>query len=163
MKILRHLILASLLAAPAAVMAAPRPGPEQQLAEIVSGRIAGRPVPCINLQNVRSTRIVDRTAIVYEAFGGTLYVNRPDSGSEMLHRDSTLVNRTGSSQLCSVDIVRLFEPGMPRPVASVGLGSFVPYTVAPPPHRIALPPIFRPGRGAPLPPPPPPPPHRRYP
>ncbi|RYG90205.1 MAG: hypothetical protein EON59_00310 [Alphaproteobacteria bacterium] len=53
----------------------------------------------------------DGTAIVYEGSGGRLYVNRQTSGVSSLGEDDILVTKTHSSQLCSIDTVRLLERG----------------------------------------------------
>ena len=117
----------SLLAASASAMASPaREANEAKLARALEGRVAGEPVRCINLRNVRSSRIIDRTAILYDA-GGTIYVNRPRGGGESLDRWDTLVTRLHSSQLCSIDIVNLFESGSNIQTGFVSLGEFVPY------------------------------------
>lgn len=120
-------ILAGALALSAtAAPAAPRLEPEAQLAKELEGRVAGEPVRCINLRNIRSSRIIDNTAIVYDA-GGTLYVNRPDNGAESLDRDDVLVTRTYSSQLCSIDVVHLYDRSSRFQSGFVFLGDFVPY------------------------------------
>ena len=118
---------AALLAASAAG-AAPRKTPDERLAEALKGRTAGAPVDCIYQNQIRSTQIIDRTAILYQV-GNILYVNKPRSGAEFLDSGSILVTDTHSSQLCSIDIVRLVDqsdPHMPR--GTVGLDKFVPYT-----------------------------------
>jgi hypothetical protein len=106
--------------------AAPRLQPEQQLARAIEGRVAGEPVNCINLRNVRSTQIIDRTAIVYEA-GNTVYVNRPRNGARTLDQWDVLVTKTHSSQLCSIDVVQLYDTGSRMQTGFVFLGDFVPY------------------------------------
>ena len=116
---------ASLLAlAPA--QAGPRLTPEQRLAREIEGRVAGEPVDCINLRSIRSSRIIDDTAIVYEA-GNTIYVNRPRSGRESLDSWDTMVTRTFSNQLCSIDTIKLVDPGSQMLSGIVFLGDFVPY------------------------------------
>jgi hypothetical protein len=55
--------------------------PEAQLAKALDGRVAGEPVNCLSLRSIRSSRIIDRTAIVYQV-GNTLYVNRPRAGAD---------------------------------------------------------------------------------
>jgi hypothetical protein len=99
---------------------------EQALARAVAGRVAGRPVNCINFRSIRSSRIIDGTAIVYDA-GRTLYVNRPRSGARTLRRDDVLVTRTTGSQLCTIDSVRLVDSTSRFPRGFVTLGQFVPY------------------------------------
>ena len=115
---------AALLAGPA-LQAKPKLTGEEKLAKMLEGREAQEPVDCINLSQVRSTRIIDKTAIVYEA-GRVLYVNRP-SNAVQLDSDDVLVTKLHSDRLCSVDIVRLRERSMLFPTGSVGLGEFVPW------------------------------------
>lgn len=111
----------------AATALAERPSPDEQLAKAIEGRIAGEPVKCIQLRNIRSTRVIDKTAIVYDT-GRTLYVNRPKAGAAFLRDDVILVTDTHSSELCNIDIVKFMDPGSKMLSGSVGLGDFVPYT-----------------------------------
>lgn len=101
--------------------------PEAELSRAIQGRAAGEPVDCIDLNRVRSTRIIDDTAIVYDA-GSVVYVNRPRSGAESLDRWDTLVTRLWSgSRLCSIDTVRLVDTSSRMTTGVVFLGEFVPY------------------------------------
>jgi hypothetical protein len=103
---------------------------EEKLAKMIEGRVAGKPVSCLPLHQIRSSRIVEGTAIVYEV-GSTLYVNRPRNGASSLDRDDILVTRSSLNQLCSVDIVRLMDPTSQIESGFVSLGEFVPYKKAP--------------------------------
>lgn len=123
-RFLALLIGAALL--PAASQAAPRLTGEAQIAKALEGRVAGEPVDCINLRNVRSTEIVDRTAILYDT-GRTVYVNRPRGGADSLDRWDALVTRNYDSRLCSIDTVRLYDTGSRFERGFVFLGDFVPY------------------------------------
>jgi len=117
---------ATLFTLPGAAGARERADPEAKLARILEGRVAGEPQDCIYLPRVRSSRIIDRTAIVYES-GGTIYVNRPDSGASSLDDDDIQVTDVHGSQLCSIDIVRLHDRSSFFYSGFVGLGEFVPY------------------------------------
>ena len=123
------IIAASVALAAGTAGAAPRLAPEERLARALEGRTAGAPVDCIWLRNVRSSRIIDKTAILYDA-GGTIYVNRPRNGAESLDRDDTLVTKLHSSQLCSIDVVNLYDSGSRMQRGVVFLGPFVPYRKA---------------------------------
>ena len=103
---------------------------EARLAQAVNGRVAGTPADCINLSDIDSTQIIDRTAIIYRMRNGTLFVNRP-SGAAFLNRGDILVTDTHSSRLCRVDIVRLVDSGSHMPSGTLGLGQFVPYPRSP--------------------------------
>lgn len=104
---------------------------EAKLAAALAGRVAGKPVDCINLRDVRSSQIIDRTAIVYDTGGGKLYVNRPRMAAESLDSDDILVTKTIGTDLCSLDTINLIDRGSRFSHGFVGLGEFVPYTRAP--------------------------------
>ncbi|MET3665245.1 hypothetical protein [Caulobacter sp. 1776] len=103
-----------------------RAPPEAELAKLLEGRTAGKPVDCINLRLSGASRIIDKTAIVYEMPGGALYVNRPN-GADFLDRDATLVTKTSGTELCRMDIVTLVDQGSRLPRGSVSLEAFTPY------------------------------------
>ena len=125
MKKLAALLLAiSVLATPGE--AAPRLKGEAALARAIEGRVAGEPVDCINLRNIRSTRVIDRTAIVYDA-GSTIYVNRPRAGQQSLNGWDALLTRTFSNRLCSIDVVHTLDATSRFQRGTVFLGEFVPY------------------------------------
>jgi hypothetical protein len=115
---------AALLSSPA--LAKPRLTPEAELAELIGDRVQGEPVSCITLSHVRSVRIIDRTALVYEQ-GSTIYVNRPRGGAEQLSHWDTLVTRPFGGRLCRPDIVRLYDNDLRFESGWVSLGDFVPY------------------------------------
>lgn len=104
---------------------------EAKLTAAIGNRIAGAPVDCIYLRDIRSTQIIDRTAIVYDVGGGKLYVNRPSIGAESLDDDDILVSKTHSAQLCSIDTIDLIDRGSRMRSGFVGLGKFVPYSRPP--------------------------------
>lgn len=126
MRNLISLLFAAALLPLTAVDAAPRLAPEAELAKALEGRTAGEPVDCIDLHQIRSSRIIDRTAILYEV-GSTLYVNRPRAGAESLDNWDALVTNTHTSQLCSIDTVRLYDTASRFERGFVFLGDFVPY------------------------------------
>ena len=96
---------------------------EQALAAAIGDRQAGHEVACIDPQQVRSTRIVEGTAIVYDD-GGRLYVQRPRGGGAALRRDDVLVSRIQGGQLCRGDVVTLVEPVTRAQRGFVVLGAF---------------------------------------
>ncbi len=122
---------AAMLAAPMAAGSKPvdNSAGEAELAKLLAGRVAGKPVNCISLIGTNSSRIIDRTAIVYDT-GSVLYVNRPE-GAASLESDYVLITHTNGDQLCSLDIVQLRDSGLHMYTGSVGLEQFVPYTRVP--------------------------------
>jgi len=123
--------IALVLAAGAALLMAPalqareKLTGEEKLAKILEGRVAGQPVDCIPLNVPRSTRIIDKTAIVYDA-GSVIYVNRP-SNARALDRDDIMVSEPFGSQICKLDTVRLHDRSNFWFSGFVGLEKFVPY------------------------------------
>ena len=103
---------------------------QAQLAKALDGRVVGAPVSCINQRAIRSSEIIDRSAILYRMDNGKLFLNTPTSGQRSLDRDDILVTKTHGSQLCSIDIVRLYDRSANFQTGFVGLGKFVPYTKA---------------------------------
>ena len=126
MRKLIMLALGGVLAATAPVHAKTAPDGEAKLAKALEGRVAGSPVDCVNMRNVRSTRIIDGVGILYDA-GSTVYLNRPRSGAESLDKWDTLVTKLYSSQLCSIDTVHLYDTSSRMQTGFVFLGDFVPY------------------------------------
>jgi len=123
-KIISAALAGLLLAAPAA--AGPKLTPEQQLARELEGRVAGEPRKCVSLTNIRSTRIINDTAIVFDA-GSTIYVNRPRGGADSLDQWDTIVTKPFGNQLCSIDTVQLYDNDLRFLSGIVFLGDFVPY------------------------------------
>ncbi|HEX8442675.1 MAG TPA: hypothetical protein VF631_03405 [Allosphingosinicella sp.] len=123
-RLLTALLGTALLATPA--LSKSRLAPEAELADAIKGRVAGEPVGCINLSNVRSVRIINRTAIIYDA-GRVLYVNRPRGGAESLDQWDTLVTRLHTNQLCRPEVVRLYDSASRFETGVVFLGDFIPY------------------------------------
>jgi hypothetical protein len=114
------------LLAGSAVEAKPKLTGEEQLAKILDGRVAGEPVDCISLFDSRDQRVIDKTAIVY-GNGSTIYVNRPSNARDLDRDDVMVTDIRGSSQLCSVDIVRMHDRSNYFYTGFVGLEKFVPY------------------------------------
>lgn len=128
---MRHLIptllaAAALATVPGAASAREKLAPEDQLAKLLEGRVAGEPQNCIPLASARSSQVIDKTAIVYR-IGSTLWVNRPKGGAESLDDDDILVTKTTGSQLCSIDPVELRDRSSQMYSGFVSLGEFVPY------------------------------------
>jgi len=104
---------------------------EQELAKMLEGRVAGKPVNCVSLNQTRTTTIISKTAIVYD-MGSTIYVNRP-AFPQNLDSDDVMVTKTSGSQLCHLDLVEMRARSGMFWRGSVGLEQFVPYTKLPKP------------------------------
>lgn len=102
------------------------PDPEGELERALAGRVADRPVQCLALSRIRSSTVIDGTAILYRV-GTAIYVNRPRAGAERLDRDDMIVNRSASTRLCRGDPVSARDPHSGAYRAAIILGEFVPY------------------------------------
>lgn len=109
-----------------AAEAKPKLTGEQQLAQILEGRVAGEPVSCISLMNSRQQQVIDKTAIVFGK-GSTIYVNRPSNARDLDRDDIMVTDIRGTSQLCNVDIMRTHDRANFFYTGFVGLQEFVPY------------------------------------
>jgi hypothetical protein len=98
---------------------------EANLAKILDGRSAGKPVKCLDPSQRRNMQVVDRTALVFKD-GDTYYVNRPDGVNFLTWGDIPVFNVWGS-ELCSKDIVHLHDSSTFMPGATMVMGEFVPY------------------------------------
>ena len=118
----------ALLALPGAAMADDKANPkgEAELAKMLEGRVAGKPVKCLSTHSMDNSTVIDKTAIVYRS-GSKLYVNRPRSGAEQLDDDDILLTKLYGSQLCNVDKVDLIDRSSRMWSGFVLLGDFVPY------------------------------------
>ena len=127
-------IAAALIAATAPALAqtpakVSEPAPlSPKAAAALAGRTAGKPISCVRLRDVRSSEIVDETAIIYKLSGKRWLVNFPDGGCASLRPGRVTVTSTPSTNLCRGDIARIIDPPTPIEYGSCGLGSFVPYT-----------------------------------
>lgn len=120
------LAAAALLAAPAAAQRAA--DPQLKLDRLLAGRVAGAPVTCIPLRPTTRSQVIPGRAIIYSENGRRLFVNRPRGGAEWLTRDSILVTRPVTTQLCRAEPVQLVDRASGIGRGFVTLGDFVPYT-----------------------------------
>jgi hypothetical protein len=120
-------VIAGLVGTPIASLSAAKLTPQDKLAKLTAGRVAGKPVDCINLgiSNNESQKIPG-IGMAYRQ-GTTWYVSRFKDGCPNLREDTVVVTKLHSSQLCRGDIadLRLIPPNMP--VGSCVFDSFVPY------------------------------------
>jgi hypothetical protein len=121
-------VSALMLSAGGSVAAKARKTGEEKLAEILKGRVAGKPVSCINTWRNANLSIVDNTAIVYRE-GRTIYVNRTQNPKDLDWNDILVIKHFGTTQLCKLDQVTTIERGNGAFTGVVFLTDFVPYTL----------------------------------
>ena len=99
---------------------------EEELANMLEGRVAGEPTSCITTLPSSNLRIIDETALVYRR-GNTIYVNRTKH-PEDLDDDDILVIRRYSSQICRLDNITTRDRTSLMFSGAIFLDDFVPYT-----------------------------------
>lgn len=114
------------LALTATADARPRLTGEDQLARMLEGRQAGRPVSCLTHSQTRDVQVIEGAALVYGS-GRTIYVNRTSRPRD-LDSDDILVTKLHTSQLCRSEVVRLHDRSSRTYSGFVLLEDFVPYT-----------------------------------
>lgn len=117
-------LMVGLIAAPAT---AAKLSPEEQLAKLTEGHVAGKPVDCIPQFPGSESRRIDRLAMAYRV-GTTWYVNRFDGDCPELRYDRIVVTRSPVGKFCRGDILRLRTAYPPMDVGSCVFGAFTPYT-----------------------------------
>lgn len=128
--LLHAALIAGLVSAPYAPLAAAVPQKsEEALAKLTAGRVAGKPVDCINLivTGTDDSWKIPGLAMAYRR-GTTWYVNRFESGCDQLRDDTIVVTKLHSSRLCRGDIADLRVAGANIPIGSCIFGTFTPYT-----------------------------------
>ena len=128
-------ILISILAATGLASCAPSGSADsassgKTLDAALAGRTAGADVSCVNLQNLGDNEGLADGSILFKGKTrrATVYVNRPPGGCPSLTTSRALRTRTTSSQLCSGDIVAVFDPSSGFDYGTCGLGPFTPYS-----------------------------------
>lgn len=89
-------------------------------------RAVGEPKSCVNIAQIRSTKVVDNDTIDFRMAGGKTYRNALPQSCPSLKFEDRFSYRTSISQLCSVDIIRVLhdEGGRLYEGAGCGLGKF---------------------------------------
>ena len=130
---MKRVVLSAIAAAGAsALVASPavakdRKSGEEELAELLEGRVAGEPESCIRTIGSNGLRVIDRTALVYER-GDTVWVNRTRNPKSLDDDDYLVIKKFGTtSQLCRLDNVTTRDRGGNYFSGVIFLEDFVPY------------------------------------
>jgi hypothetical protein len=92
----------------------------------LEGRIAGKPVRCIDAQ-LNRPEIVDEHTILYRSTGRRVYRTGPVGACPSLRPLTTLVVDVYGGQLCRNDRFRVITPGLRIPSAYCRFTEFTPY------------------------------------
>lgn len=100
---------------------------EEELAELLEGRVAGEPQRCIRRHVSNRMRTIDGTAFVYGR-GDTIYVQRTKHPEDIDDDDVLVTRKFGSSDLCRLDQVTKIDRFNGFYAGNVFFEDFVPYT-----------------------------------
>lgn len=89
-------------------------------------RAIGEPKSCVNISQIRSTKVVDNSTIDFRMVGGKTYRNTLPQSCPGLKFEDRFSYRTSLNQLCNVDILRVLhdQGGRLTEGAGCGLGKF---------------------------------------
>lgn len=108
----------------AAAPAAPR----QDTAEsVLAGRIAGKPVDCVDKSRLEGPQIIDAKTLIYHESGNRLWRNDLIGVCPGLQPMDTLIVDIYGTSLCRNDHFRAVTPGLTIPGPYCRLGNFTPY------------------------------------
>jgi hypothetical protein len=124
-------LAASFLSSCTAGMSSPQPRSlraENELHRALDGKVAGRPIDCLQSRTSGDMQIIDDNTILFRE-GRRIYVQAPRGGCAPLGSGTyTLVTHSyGGMGLCRGDIVRVFDLQGGFEVGSCSLNEFVPF------------------------------------
>ena len=99
---------------------------EEKLAELLKDRVPGKPESCISTGRNDNLRVIDDTAIVYDA-GKTIWVNTTRNPKDLDWNDTLVIKRTNAMRLCKLDQVTTVDQGSGFFNGVIFLEDFVPY------------------------------------
>ncbi|MBC7522677.1 MAG: hypothetical protein H7268_16490 [Sandarakinorhabdus sp.] len=96
-------------------------------APLEPAKATGPAINCVQLQNIRETRVRDNQTIDFIMRGGQVFRNTLPHSCPQLGFERAFSYQTSINQLCNVDIITVIvQTAGPRRGASCGLGKFTP-------------------------------------
>jgi hypothetical protein len=97
-----------------------------------AARVVGEPVSCIQLNQIRETRIRDDWTIDFIGNGDRVWRNTLTNRCPGLRAENAITYETSLTQLCNVDIVYVLQnfAGRPQRGPACSIGQFVPVELA---------------------------------
>jgi hypothetical protein len=108
----------------AAAPAAPR---QDTLGEVLAGRVAGKPVDCVEKSRLDGPQVIDEKTLIYRESGRRIWRNDLIGACPGLEPTDTLIVDIYGGQLCRNDHFRALTPGLTIPGPYCRLGKFTPY------------------------------------
>lgn len=97
------------------------------LSEATEGRVPGEPVSCVRQQDVRNSRSAGDNVILWDGRSGVVYVNRTAGACPRIRPWHAILHRTVSTNICSGELIRVFDPQTGVEYGGCTLGEFTPY------------------------------------
>lgn len=103
---------------------------ERELASLLAGKTAGRPISCLRTDPAYDQRIIDGRTVAYRLGGRAVYVAHLSPGCGLLASGNyaLLTRQFGGLGTCQGDIVRVFDTSSRMTVGSCTVDRIVPYT-----------------------------------
>ena len=132
---MRNIIPLALAAAVAGCTVAPPPqaalaNPKAQarLAQLLAGKVAGRPQACLPSHRANDMAVIDDRTIVFRDSPGRVWLMHPLNECNLLSAGPyALVTRSSTSALCRGEIAQVVDTMSGANVGSCVMGDFVPY------------------------------------
>ena len=105
------------------------PRGEARLAQLLAGKVAGKPVDCLEPYRMNDMEVIDRDTIAYRD-GRTVYIQNTDGYCYPSGRAGgyTLVTtRVGTNQTCRGDISKVVDSSSGSFAGSCSYNDFIPY------------------------------------
>lgn len=110
------------------VALAKRDTPELAYRKLIAGKVAGKPVTCIDTRFRQSQLSAYGNKLIYRISNKLVYVNETNGGCEGVARGDALISRQYQTRACSGDIATTVQLPPNIPTGSCALGMFTPYT-----------------------------------
>lgn len=131
MRIVLPLVTAAMLAGCSAApppAAAPSPKQQARLAQLLDGKVAGTPRPCMPNWRTYNMIPIDDSTLVFQESPGRLWLQKPRNPCNLISMGPyALLTRDSTGQLCSGDIAQVVDTMSQTNVGSCVMGDFVPY------------------------------------
>jgi hypothetical protein len=121
-------VLASCTTAPQPAMRSP--DKQAELAQLLAGKVAQRPISCLPHYQSSDMRVIDDDTIAFRDGSRRTFVAHMNGGCSNLGSNSyaLVTHQFGTADLCSGEIARVVDTLNGMTVGSCSFGEFTPYT-----------------------------------
>ena len=108
----------------------PTPRSNAELAQLLAGKVAGRPISCLPPYNSNDQRNIDGRTVAFRVVTRMTYLMHLTPGCELLATGNyaLVTHQFGGMGMCQNDIVRVVDVMNRTTVGSCGIESIVPYS-----------------------------------